>query len=351
MTSFKRAPRLLLFGILLAGLLFVGAADSEFARFSAFWNQNPCYADLVHRSKRNAHTLILGSSRVLMGIDPITLSRKQAVFGHTANLGHNERSYLVDRRLLEELIEEGSPKRVIIEAYVPSDRIYALERDVDYCSGSSCRESHSLDKRLASLVPYSEMPSYAGGNDSLGLRSAALLTVTKLDHFAALILSGRLIFQQTFAKRRFYPADGEVCLARKPDLWPRTPPAAVGIRAKYISAYRPSNHDDWLSWQPDPTTFLDGPSTAADRAELKKMVGLARRHGVEVTFLYLPTIYVPPPSSDFVRRFHAEIGAPLLVPPPRILLALQSGGFKDENHLNENGRQLVSAWLSEQIGR
>lgn len=327
----------------------MGAADSESARFSAFWSQNPCYAKLVHRSKRDTDTLILGSSRVLMGIDPVILSRNEAVFGRVANLGHNERSYSVDRLLLQEMIDAGAPKRVIIEAYVPSDQIYALERGAD-CSGQACREPHSLDKRLGSLVPYSRVRDYSVGTGLNGFRAAVLLTVNKIDHFAALVLSGRLLFQQTFARGRFNQSDGEVCLARRPGLWSRQPPAAVGIRARYISAYRPVNENDWLSWRPDPTRFLDAPSTDADRAELRRIVGLARRGGVEITFVYLPTIYVPPPSPAFARQFREQIGAPLLVPPPQTLLALQRGGFRDENHLNEQGRQVVSAWLSEQIG-
>lgn len=345
---FARTPRFFLSVILLVGLLLAGAADSEFARFSAFWNQNPCYAGLVNRSKREADTLILGSSRVLMGIDPIILSRNGAVFGRVANLGHNERSYSVDRLLLQEMIESGGLKRVIIEAYVPSDRIYALERGAD-CSGPACRQPHSLDKRLGSLVPYSRVPDYAAGEGLHGLRAAALLTVNKIDHFSALVLSGRFVFQQTFARRRFYRSDGEVCRALRPGLWSRELPAAVGVRARYISAYRPENENDWLSWRPDPTRFLDAPSTDADRAELRRIVGLARRGGVEITFVYLPTIYVPPPSTAFARQFREQIGAPLLVPPPQILLALQRGGFRDENHLSEQGRQIVSAWLSEQI--
>lgn len=350
MSLFERAPKIFLIGVLLIGLVLVGEADSESARFSAFWNQNPCYADLVHRAKQDADTLILGSSRVLMGVDPVVLSGKGGVFGDTVNLGHNERSYAVDRQILKELIEGGAPRRVIVEAYVPSDTIYALERGLDHCSGSACRQAHSLDKRLGSLVPYSGLQGYADGVGRPGLRSAALLTVNKLDHYAALIMSGRFAFQQAVARRRFDRADGEVCRARTPGLWGGNPPAAVGIRARYIAAYKPADHADWLSWSPDPTTFLDSRSTAADRLELKQIVALARRHGIEVTFLYLPSIYVPGPSDRFTRRFQEEIGAPLLVPPPQTLLTLQHGGFKDENHLNEKGRRLVSEWLSERIG-
>lgn len=110
---------------------------------------------------------------------------------------------------------------------------------------------------------------------------------------------------------------------------------------------------------PDGGTWRDQPllepawgqiNDDTQRQAMRKMIAFAEARGLPIYFVMIPRYLDPPVDQAFVDRFEAEVGAPLLIPPPDVLEALYDGGYSDPNHLHEPGRDVYTAWLAEQIG-
>jgi hypothetical protein len=86
------------------------------------------------------------------------------------------------------------------------------------------------------------------------------------------------------------------------------------------------------------------------REAIHRMVAFADDRNLPIYFVLIPRYLDPPIDEAFVRRFEAEYGAPLLIPPPEVLEAMYDGGYSDPNHLYRPGRDVYTAWLAEQIG-
>ncbi len=86
------------------------------------------------------------------------------------------------------------------------------------------------------------------------------------------------------------------------------------------------------------------------RKAIREMIAFAAERDVPIYFVLIPRYLDPPVDEAFVRRFEAEFGAPLLIPPPDVLDAMYDGGYSDPNHMHGPGRDVYTAWLAEQIG-
>lgn len=333
-------------GIFAIGLTLALSASSNYARHAFAWSQNPCYAPLLERAHGSAELVILGSSRLLVGLDPRTVAPGFGIGQDQAfNLAHNDRSYLVDRLLLDEVSAQRAPRIAIVEAYTPSDTLYALERQPNHQQGASdvAMASGSIDRMAVALARYSDLAPSDPQSALLRLHERVSLAARKIDQFAGLVLSGRLALSYALAERRLPRTPENVC---RPIAKSRGKGKDVGIRERYVAAFKPDHPGNWLSWSRDRPEFLGSGRHSQERQNMAAMVRLAQSRGIKILFLYLPSKFIPPPEEAFTADFEKEIGAPLWVPPPDLLLQLQYDGFEDEGHLRSQGRRAVSSWLA-----
>ncbi len=83
---------------------------------------------------------------------------------------------------------------------------------------------------------------------------------------------------------------------------------------------------------------------------LKKTAALAHASETQIIFLHVPVWHRPAWSTNTANAFEAYTGAPLL----RVTRALReqvfdADGFRDETHLRNSGRELITRWVASQL--
>lgn len=326
-------------------LTATAALPGGLARSAFSSSQYPCYQSLLERAGRESRVIVEGSSRALVGIDPVRLAAGLGVSPNLAfNLAHNDRSYPVDAAILREVLRKGTPKLVLVEAYVPSNAVFVLERSAGARrhAGEPVIGGRPLDRLAIGWgVGDGELAL-----DRLGLHDRWLAGMHRLDILAGFVLSGRAVRARIEGVRRFQGPRDTICL---PGRRARTPGADAQFARQYLAAHPGLGNLPWTQWPDDRPELLEDPAQRIDRDDLRAIARLASLHRVPLLFFYLPSRHVPPPGTSFAARFERAIGAPLAIPDRATLAAIQRDGYSDGVHLAPKGRAALTDWLASEV--
>lgn len=346
-------------GVLVAiaalALLLVASLDSLAVRMSGIPVANHCYYRLVGKIPPDLDVLLIGSSRMLQGVDPDQLGRLLRVEGRPAkvvNFAHPGRLVHVDVVLLELITRKSTPKLIVIETDLGvrgefvrtprppdvraqrqaanADSIYLVSTYAQLVERGAKRDHQDLVPRLHSML-----------ND----------LERKVDRGIKITFSGRLL--QTITAFNTLPMDGRdnICFSK---FWgepgfQKPEPVWEARKTNLRDAFQ-SRHSDWFADGYSGTTFLTRGGVDSAPEAFREVVAMARERGVKVLFHHIPYYYVWPPSPEFRAEFEREIGAPVVWPDKRFLKKLQDeSGYRDQSHLFPHGRRLMSEWLANSI--
>jgi hypothetical protein len=294
----------------------------------------PCLYEKTFAQGGQVDVAIVGTSRAKMGISPETMSATLPGDPTVVNLA---RAWKGTDFMLQQL-RDIDAERGIIEAIVVE---YSREGTVF----ATTRRYYDQHPEHAALMPISRLV------DDLRLkpREPFYLRLRDLLHFGQQRLEFALdrLIQGTAACNLVLAADERPVVGSTGctgidrslnqgalDSWAERVLPSSGLwedRESITPAWNHINND-------------------TQRETIRRMVAFADERGIPIFFVWFPRYLDPPVDDGFAELFEEEFSAPLLIPPPAVLAALNDGGYSDPNHLHEPGREIYTAWLAQQIG-
>ncbi|WP_422365846.1 hypothetical protein [Pelagibius sp.] len=340
--------------VLAVGLLIV--FDSLAVRASGLGHSQHCLHGLLTGAAREAKVLVIGSSRTRQAIDPSQLARfwrlpESAV----VSLAHPGRSFRLDAHWVELLTREKGIELVIMEAQVGSAATRRLEQRID----PARLERHDLQlasgryrEFYATAASYRDLLGSVAESSQTALLQAydsSRLLLRKLDRSTKLLATRQV-------QKTLYRPDPAIDYSRRnicflasgndPDRQNGTPRQQEKKRL-FAEAFHAANPDGWAAAAPDAPDFLLDPERAPDRLVFGRLAELSQERGFALAYVYMPSIFVPPPDDAFAARFERSLNAPLFLPPRGLLADLQADGYYDNSHLNLKGIRQFTDWLSD----
>lgn len=329
-------------GTLIATSLLLIITDSLNVRFGMFGSSSHCYYQLAIEFPADLDLLLIGSSRTRRGILPDQLGKLLGSDGNPAsviNFGHPYANVALDLYLLNSLTRHHRVRHVLIEAY--------LDENPDGYDAKSMEQ-------FTSMLSYRQiMQSLHDRSQPILMRVYTLLNQLKIKitRSIQIVLSGRIL-------KTLYDHD-QIDWNRTNICWTRSlERAEKGKRKpKYVAEMEDSRrefltlHASWFdAGYYQPRLFSEHDNSWYVSA-LQKMVEFAKRRHIEIIFYYLPGYYDWPPSPEFAKEFHKQIGAPIIYPDKALLRQLQNNGYQDASHLTPRGREFLTPWLATSIRR
>jgi hypothetical protein len=268
--------------------------DDAILRYASLGNSQHCLFRLAARLD-DAEVVILGSSRVRRGIDPDQLAERlgknpQRVVNFGAPGQSFARSYVIARDLLE--YKHAPVEHLVVEANLTQWRT-PRRSYADY----QVRPDFAAFASVADLFTDAGMKE--GQSIVLRIRDLADMVLVKLDVALSAVMNGRLLVTLLYSPNVIDPTRTNICWARNfdGDQWPE--------EAAYQRAARDAfhaTHGDWFGEGHDamPRLFQD-PTFSRDIAYLRRLVAMARQHGVMVHLVAVLDYYVWPPPPQFLE--------------------------------------------------
>jgi hypothetical protein len=278
----------------------------------------------IHYDKTPIDVAILGSSRLETSVSaPILEKELSEKFGrpiHVANLAIPQEGRNLHFLVARELLENHPETRIILLSVVENADL-----------------SHPAFRYLADPSDLLRAPLLLNHYYFL---DAALLPYRQMSYFVQTELPGWFGVSRTFRKDyagtgfdttySFYLPSGKLI-----DRYYVMP------QDKLEADYREKITGLGSAWhQPSRWHALNNP---LEEEYTRRIVDVARKHGVETIFVRLPFYKSPPHMYDeaFYRGLGPLLDAEGLTSDPR--------DFEDGGHFNRSGTNLVSAWLKEAI--
>lgn len=353
--------RLLLALVFCLGAVLLGFTGSTKGGILTMVSWDTCFVRMWTDLPEEAKIVFIGSSRMRRGlqVDVISDTLGMPETG-VINLGHPSPSMPLDLSIMDRLSAAHPLKVIVFEVLPRSPALRGLERSIDpgntpvdpplsfgvvnarYLLGADLSSIAQLildhtDNRLLAYWQVARMWS-----------ARISYTIPKVPEVVWIQASSwiRPLLDPNY-KGIFDPNRLQDCMNLA---WTdRSDQAQNGTRKgrKLKADYRAA-FDGWED--PDPLGFFDAEATFLDRAMINKMTRLARERSSIPIFFYLPGIAVPV-DPDLTKTFEATYGVPLWIPPPELRTELENGGFYDNSHLNNRGRDLLSIWLAAQLSK
>jgi hypothetical protein len=278
----------------------------------------------IHYDKTPIDVAILGSSRLETSVSaPILEKELSEKFGrpiHVANLAIPQEGRNLHFLVARELLENHPETRIILLSVVENADL-----------------SHPAFRYLADPIDLLRAPLLLNHYYFL---DAALLPYRQMSYFVQTEFPGWFGVSRTFRKDyagtgfdttySFYLPSGK--LVDRYYVMPQD---------KLEADYREKITGLGSAWhQPSRWHSLNNP---LEEEYTRRIVDVARKHGVETIFVRLPFYKSPPHMYDepFYRGLGPLLDAEGLTSDPR--------DFEDGGHFNRSGTNLVSAWLKEAI--
>lgn len=330
-------PRLILYAIFvtffsLAAVISL-ATFTSVGRAAIFPDNRYCFHRLYSGLPDEARVLLIGSSRIWLGLDPDQLAEaldlpRNAVI----NLAHTHRDYDFDRLVIEDLTRNTQIDLVLFDTLPPPEGRNPIGSELVvgkrlfgayYVNGSSYAD---LFGELA------EAPR------GLAVRLHDMLRALQYRHqrMVPLLVGGR-VWQTLSMPESDWDRDRQnICWNREWDEKHRVFDPERRVRRSDI----PADSASFETEKPDHQRF---------RAAHEDMIALAERNSFRAAFLFAPAWRSGAPGADFVTEIEAGFGVPYLAPPEEMIAGLKATSYGDSAHLNRDGRTIFTAWLAEAI--
>lgn len=347
----RSVSKRILLAVAAAAIVLTVSFDSLAVRMSGLPVGNHCYYQLVRNFPDDVDVVLMGSSRMLQGVDPDELGKHLGEPGgpsRVVSIAHPGYLVSVDRILLQLLLQRTVPKIIVIETQLSIEN----ENKPVHKDPALRRERNKANADAIYLVSsYRDLTEPVLRTSDLALVPWLHATLRdlqrKVDRSVKLTFAGRVAQTVTGANAREMDGRGNICFVKawSDPLFYDPKPVELKRKAALKRSFERRNAE-WLA---------DGSSRAKLRdkqvALYRDTVQLAQRHGARVVFAHLPLYYVWPPGPEFRDAFEREIGAPIIWPDKFLLKRLQDeNGYRDHSHLTPHGRQLTSAWLADVLG-
>ncbi len=330
--------------------------DSLAVRASGLGHSQHCLHGLLTGAAREAKVLVIGSSRTRQAIDPSQLARFWGLpESAVVSLAHPGRSFRLDAHWVELLTRETGIDLVIMEAQVGSAATRRLEQRID----PARLERHDLElasgryrEFYATAASYGDiLGSVAESSQTVLLQAydSSRLLLRKLDRSTKLLATRQVLKTLSRPDPAIDYSRRNICFLASgsdPERQAGTPRQQEKKRL-FEEAFRIANPNGWAVAPPDAPDFLQDPERAPDRRVFSRLAELSQARGFALAYVYIPSIFVPPPDVAFAARFERSLKAPLFLPPRGLLAELQSDGYYDNSHLNLKGISQFTGWLGE----
>jgi hypothetical protein len=306
---------------------------SRYVQFAALHDSSVVKAgwiyERIHFDETPIDVMFVGTSHTVFGVNSAQVEQAYtAATGHSlhvVNFGLQHLGRDIDYLLAREAIESRQVKLMVIEA--PDDEPRSL---------------HPAFFELATLRELLDAPIVI--NTSY-LPNLARLPLRQITLFARSIAPGWFGDRLNFDPARYRGSNWDDTYEERGSLdypvlhpVPRLQtPTAVELEQERAHYERLVN--DKLSLP----GFLQPLEHRANLVYLQRTIDLARRHGVAIHFLYLPSYGAP--SSPRFATFYAQWG-PLWYPKT---IYDDASNWSDVNHLNYRGASELSLWLGNSI--
>jgi hypothetical protein len=278
----------------------------------------------IHYDKTPIDVAILGSSRLETSVSaPILEKELSEKFGrpiHVANLAIPQEGRNLHFLVARELLEKHPETRIILLSVVENADL-----------------SHPAFRYLADPIDLLRAPLLLNHYYFL---DAALLPYRQMSYFVQTEFPGWFGVSRTF--RKDYAGTGfDTTYSFHLPSGKLVDRYYVMPQDKLEADYREKIMGLGSTWhQPSRWHALNNP---LEEEYTRRIVDVARKHGVETIFVRLPFYKSPPHMYDeaFYRGLGPLLDAEGLTSDPR--------DFEDGGHFNRSGTNLVSAWLKEAI--
>jgi len=352
----RSVSKRILLAVAAAAIVLTVSFDSLAVRMSGLPVGNHCYYQLVRNFPDDVDVVLMGSSRMLQGVDPDELGKHLGEPGgpsRVVSIAHPGYLVSVDRILLQLLLQRTVPKIIVIETQL------SIENENKPTGGDPAQRKKRKDANNDAIYlvsSYRDLIEPTPERTDLAVVPWLHATLRdlqrKVDRSVKITFAGRLAQTVTGANARKMDGRGNICFAK---FWgnPRfyvPKPAELERKAALRRAFARHN-TEWFADGYSRSNFFEEGDSDRQVAAYKDIVQSAQRHGARVVFAHLPLYYVWPPGPEFRDAFEREIGAPIIWPDKFLLKRLQDeNGYRDHSHLTPHGRQLISAWLADALG-
>lgn len=347
--------RLGMAGALVVSLGIAVLSFSTYGQASALLGHRGCYHDLYFERQLRPKVAVIGSSRIRRGLDPTVMAEG---IGHqegaVVNLGHPLSLPLYDYSVLSGMFADGrlgeGLELLLIEAIPISEAQLTLERrgagqtpsETLTISSGPVREGFVSGGSASALL---ELARHQDPGVAMTAWNMMRMVGARIETHIKLALRGRSTVEVLSVESDIDQMRDTICFAAR---WHQAEEGGAREIAKKTH-YKTHFEGKPATGAFDPNDFLDNPFFTAQRLGLRRVVDLARAHGVRVSAFYLQGVHTPDVPERFLARFEAEIGMPLLTLPADLRAELGDEKYFDHTHLGASGRQLVSQWLARAI--
>lgn len=310
-------------------------------------NSSGCYMQLYSDLPEDVRVLVTGSSRIRRAILSEAISnglgyRPEQV----GDLAHPGVKLRLDYGLAEHFSNRQQIDLLIFEVWPEGP---ALRRALN--GWSDTYETHGdvgIDYKAG--LPISTLARQIFSEDSsLVFRAWSFLNtmVERATFSTSLVLDPLRTAQIRHTNLELgAPLDGTHCFLA---IWDEPTERMQFGGAKHQAA-KAENAERFAVWQdPDPLGFFDAEALVREHEVIRKVIALGNERDFATVFVYLPEIYVPLDQERLTERFAQFFGAPLLIPDDAVRAQLNSKTYVDPSHPNNEGREIIQAWLAKQL--
>jgi len=314
--------------VLLALSAFLWWSDQPRFRHAFVAELQACSVQQLAHLPKSTDFVALGSSRVLMGLDPHVLEQASGGLVHDAyNLGRVRRSVERSYRTLRDVVDAGIRPQFIL-----------LELSQDRLSGRT--RTRLPVPRDAGYMRYSDAWMYLQAMPSMPLPERLHFVV--LNQLRKLESSVKHAFSASAWQHVFSDtpkAVDKVCLGDASFLTASEHKRAIAHQ-KRIYQHRFGDLDTAFD-----DTFRWGESvrTEVELYFLQRVRALAAQHGMTVVVGVHWRAFQPPLSPRAIDELRSRI--PEFVYPPEEVVRSSWEGFVDKGHMDAPARRLYSEWL------
>ena len=327
-------------GILFSTIVVLFVLETPLYRYGYTYELRRCAAHQVLHFPQRTDVVLVGSSRMMRGVDPNLMSETLGV--SVMNLGRSGFSTARTFAILTGLYEAGGrPGVVIMEAAMDEIRGQTenfLTWEAGAANVMSARQliATSLDEEHNTLIP--------------GLAAAASGMLSKLRGGVLLIAANVVGFEDLGRAPLRYglPANDtkprNICVERSLDT-PNTKLQA--LYDKQRANRRARNEERFGNLETALETYFVSVDTSFVRSELyylDQIRALTRQHGSTLVVVRLHTYAAPPLAPKTIHNLQ-EIVPEFVVPPPDLIRQTWDY-FIDIGHFGPQARAIYTRWLS-----
>lgn len=276
-----------------------------------------CYYEQTFERQGDVDVLVLGTSRLMAGIDIDALKSPQRKT--IAELSRSWWGYGQMFAMIQDYLAIHSPKILITEF-----RVVQAERHHPFWTRNAPRSLIAKD--------------YFSLSDA-GLAKALYNYLNAFREKAEAGLRFALSEKRSTTPTNLEPIGSHDCSPN-----PKSTPRGLKALAKWNK-----RRSAWI--EKDLKTYeLEKETPNRDLFYARALKKLAEDHGVKIVFVAPVKSNTPALDPTVAEQFRSLMGVQLYTPPTEVLSQLHNGvGYGDPTHLNAVGRKIFTRWLVEQI--